>query len=167
MTVDAQKSLDEAFRDAMASVCTPVAVITAMDGPRPHGTTVSAFASLSTAPPSLLVSLDLGSDLLALIRNTGRFGVNVLGADQAELALAFARKGSEKFSGVEWSLARELPRLRGTPGWFACDVMQMFPVADHMLVTGAVRAVDNRSAAPLTYHARSFGTHRTLTGRSG
>lgn len=44
------------FRDAMAAVCTPVAVVTAMDGDRPHGTTVSAFASLSMSPPSVLVS---------------------------------------------------------------------------------------------------------------
>ena len=35
------------FRSTMASVCAPVSVVTAMDGERPHGTTVSAFSSLS------------------------------------------------------------------------------------------------------------------------
>lgn len=69
---------------------------TAMDGTRPHGITVSDLASLSMAPPSLLVSLDQGSDLLALIRETGLFGVNILGSDQSSLASCFARKGRDK-----------------------------------------------------------------------
>lgn len=152
--------LGAAFRDAMASVCTPVAVITAMDGERAHGTTVSAFASLSMSPPSLLVSLDQGSELLGIIRRTGVFGVNVLGQDQSGLASGFARKGSGKFAGVDWSLTDGLPRLAGVPGWFACEVAQTVGAADHVVVIGEVRSVDSSGAAPLTYHARTFGTHQ-------
>ncbi len=63
-----QTDLVADFRDAMATVCTPVAVVTAMDGERPHGTTVSAFASLSVDPPMVLVALDARSDLLTLVR---------------------------------------------------------------------------------------------------
>jgi flavin reductase (DIM6/NTAB) family NADH-FMN oxidoreductase RutF len=40
-----------------------------------------------------LVSLDRGSHLLPPVRKTGRFLVNVLGADQASLARAFGKKG--------------------------------------------------------------------------
>ena len=159
MAVAEVESLGEAFRDAMASVSTPVAVITAMDGERPHGTTVSAFASLSMSPPSLLVSLDRGSDLLALIQAAGEFGVNVLGHDQSDLASCFARKGRDKFADVDWVLAEGVPRLAGAPGWFACEVMQAVEAADHIVVIGRVRAVDSTAAAPLTYHARTFGTH--------
>ncbi|MFJ9704501.1 hypothetical protein [Streptomyces sp. NPDC101234] len=32
-----------AFRDAMAATASPVAVVTALDGRRPHGTTDGAF----------------------------------------------------------------------------------------------------------------------------
>ncbi|BBZ61853.1 flavin reductase family protein [Mycolicibacterium monacense] len=155
-------SLTDAFRDAMASVCTPVAVITAMDDTRPHGTTVSAFASLSMSPPSLLVSLDQGSDLLSLIRRTSAFGVNILGSGQSSLASCFAKKGRDKFTDVDWSLADGLPRLAGVPGWFACDVIQLVEAADHVVVIGAVRSVESRDTPPLTYHGREFGTHRVL-----
>ncbi|MFC3960797.1 flavin reductase family protein [Nocardia jiangsuensis] len=148
-----------AFKDAMAAVCTPVAVVTAMDGDRPHGTTVSAFASLSASPPSLLVSLDRGSDLLAVITVSGEFGVNILGHGQSELAGRFARKGADKFAGISWSGADRVPRLDGAPGWFACRVAQTVVAADHVLVVGEVYAVDTASAAPLTYHERVFGTH--------
>ncbi|GGV87203.1 hypothetical protein GCM10010294_68800 [Streptomyces griseoloalbus] len=74
-------------------VASRVAVVTALDGSRPHGTTVSAFASLSLAPPMALVSLDERSRLLAIIRRSGRFGLNVLGAHQADPASLFARSG--------------------------------------------------------------------------
>ncbi|HET6393143.1 MAG TPA: flavin reductase family protein [Blastococcus sp.] len=100
------------FREVMADVATPVAVVTSTGHGVPHGTTVSAFASLSMEPPMVLVSLDRRSDLLALVRDTGCFGVDVLGATQSELALAFARKGgSGKFAGVRWEVDSDLPRL--------------------------------------------------------
>jgi flavin reductase (DIM6/NTAB) family NADH-FMN oxidoreductase RutF len=162
MTAASLESLQDAFRTAMASVCTPVAVVTAMDDDRPHGTTVSAFASLSMSPPSVLVSLDQGSEVLALLRRTGRFGLNILGHDQAELATGFARKGSDKFAGVPWSLADGVPRLFGSPGWVACGVEQAVEAADHVVVIGTVRSVETLDGAPLTYHARTFGTHRIL-----
>ncbi|MCX4095833.1 flavin reductase family protein [Nocardia sp. alder85J] len=162
MTAPEAEQLAGAFKDAMAAVCTPVAVVTAMDGERPHGTTVSAFASLSMSPPSLLVSLDRGSDLLALVLAAGEFGVNILGHDQSELAGRFARKGQDKFEGVDWSRAHGVPRLAGAPGWFACRVAQAVEAADHVVLMGEVHALESRPTPPLTYFARGFGTHRVL-----
>lgn len=151
------------FREVMADVATPVAVVTSMGDGLPHGTTVSAFASLSMEPPMVLVSLDRRSDLLALVRETGRFGVNVLGATQSALALAFARKGgSGKFAGVRWEVDSGLPRLAGAPGWLACDVESLVDGGDHVVALGTVVAADTVAAPPLTYHSRAFGTHTAL-----
>ena len=50
------------FRDTLARVPTPVTVVTSHVDRKPHGTTVSAFSSLSLEPPMILVSLDLRSD---------------------------------------------------------------------------------------------------------
>jgi flavin reductase (DIM6/NTAB) family NADH-FMN oxidoreductase RutF len=73
----------------------------AMSDGLPHGATVSAFALLSMNSPMVLVSLDRGSELLGLVRESGRFGLKVLGSDQSQLALNFARKGGVgKFAGV-------------------------------------------------------------------
>jgi flavin reductase (DIM6/NTAB) family NADH-FMN oxidoreductase RutF len=78
---------------------------------------VSAFASLSMKPPMVLVALDRASNLLALVRESRRFGVNVLGSAQSALALTFAKKGGVgKFQGVHWELDHGLPRLPRTPG---------------------------------------------------
>jgi flavin reductase (DIM6/NTAB) family NADH-FMN oxidoreductase RutF len=152
--------LQGAFREVMASVCTPVSVVTAMSGDLPHGTTVSAFASLSMDPPMVLVSLDLGSDLLAVIKVTGYFGLNVLGSGQAGLATKFARKGGTgKFADVPWELDGGVPRIPGASGFLACEVDCLVPGGDHIIVLGKVLVACTADARPLTYHSRAFGTH--------
>jgi flavin reductase (DIM6/NTAB) family NADH-FMN oxidoreductase RutF len=151
------------FREVMAGVATPVSVVTAISGGLPHGTTVSAFASLSMDPPMVLVALDRGSDLLALVRESLRFGVNVLGSTQSALALAFAQKGGVgKFQGVPWELDHGLPRLPRTPGWLACEVAGLVDGGDHVIALGRVTTAETRDGRPLTYHSRAFGTHSTL-----
>lgn len=151
-----------AFRSVMAQVCTPVAVVTAFDSDRPHGTTVSAFTSLSLDPPMMLVSLDRGSQVLALVRETGRFGINILAHDQAGVALQFSRKGDDKFTGVEWAPSSSLPRLGGVTGWVACSVASLVDGGDHIVVHGLVTESAHAGRNPLTYHAQVFGTHRAL-----
>ncbi|MGE5289100.1 MAG: flavin reductase family protein [Micromonosporaceae bacterium] len=151
--------LPERFREVMAAVCTPVSVITAMDGLRPHGTTVSAFASLSMTPPMVLICLDRRSGLLTLVRAERRFGVNILGDMQAGLALRFARKGPDKFAGVSWSLRHDLPRLTGAAGWLACDLAGLVSGGDHLIILGHVVDAESVPTLPLTYHSRAFGTH--------
>ena len=146
----------------MARVCSPVAVVTTIDEGRPHGTTVSAFTSLSLHPPMILVSLDVSSELLALVLRTQRFGLNVLGRTQADLALRFATKGPAKFAGVSWTANHGSARLTGNAAWAACEVADVIEGGDHRIVLGNVLTVDAGDAEPLTYYARDFGTHTSL-----
>ena len=156
----------DAFRAVMGAVATPVSVVTALDGDRPHGTTVSAFVSLSLDPPMVCVSLDRASDLLKLIRRVRRFGVNVLSSGQSEIATAFARKGADKFAGVAWDLDTGLPRVRGCLGWLACDVERLVRGGDHTLALGNIVAAGHQNLPPLTYHQRRFGTHNPFEAAS-
>ena len=156
--------LRDAFREAMASVCTPVSVVTSLtpDG-LPHGTTVSAFTSLSMEPPMVLVSLDKRSELLLRLRSSSRFGLNILGSSQSALAIQFAGKGVDKFSGVDWSVDSDVPRLNGGGAFVACEITQILEGGDHEIVLGTVVRADSLAAEPLTYHARKFGTHAALS----
>ncbi|GAA1698902.1 flavin reductase family protein [Streptomyces yatensis] len=163
MAESENEPLTSAFREVMAGVATPVTVVTAMDGRRPHGTTVSAFASLSMRPPMVLIALDRRSELLALITSSLRFGVNVLGHGQSALALAFARKGGAgRFTGVSWEVDWGVPRLSAAPGWLACEMADVVEGGDHVIALGNVLATRAAEGAPLTYHARAFGTHVAL-----
>ncbi|MCK8671552.1 flavin reductase family protein [Rhodococcus sp. HM1] len=150
----------------MAGVCTPVSVITAMDEGRPHGTTVSAFVSLSMTPPLVLVCLDRQSTLLQIIRKSNCFGVNILGRHQSNLATTFAKKGFDKFAQVPWTLHEGSPRLHGDSGWIACEVFQLVDGGDHVIVFGHVLAAITSETPPLTYHNRAFGTHAPLEATS-
>src|SRR3954465_9378927 len=156
-------TLADRFREVMAGVATPVSVVTAMADGLPHGTTVSAFASLSMDPPMVLVSLARSSELLPIVPGSGAFGLNVLSSSQSSVALKFARKGGVgKFAGVRWDVEAGVPRLPGAGGFLACDVTGVGGGGDHVIVLGVVRAADTITQPPLTYHGRMFGTHAAL-----
>lgn len=153
-------TLQASFREVMASVCTPVSVVTSMAGDLPHGTTVSAFASLSMEPPMVLVSLDRSSELLSVVRASRSFGLNVLSSAQSALAMTFASKGgSAKFASVPWALEAGVPRLTGVGSFLSCRVSELVVGGDHVVLLGEVVAADSEVQQPLTYHGRVFGTH--------
>ncbi|WP_405164480.1 flavin reductase family protein [Nocardia sp. NBC_01499] len=152
-------ALPAEFRAAMAEVCTPISVVTTVEDGRPHGTTVSAFLSLSMAPPMVLVSLGNQSRLLEIVWRTGTFGLNVLAAGQSEYARHFGTKDPDKFDAIDWSYEHGVARLPGVAVWVAGTVHTFVEGGDHMLILGDVAAVDATEFAPLTYHAHTFGTH--------
>jgi flavin reductase (DIM6/NTAB) family NADH-FMN oxidoreductase RutF len=152
------------FRDTLARVPTPVTVVTSHIDRRPHGTTVSAFSSLSLEPPMILVSLDQNSDLLKIIQESGRFGVNVLASGQQSLATTFARKGADKFADVAWYMDHGAPRLAGKGQWLVCRTDQLVTAGDHVIIIGLVVHADTHSFEPLLYRQRAFGTVTHMRG---
>ena len=148
------------LREVMSEVCTPVSVVTAMASGRAHGSTVSAFTSLSLDPPMILVALNRESDTLAAIRSCRSFGLNLLRAGQTEVALQFATKEADKFRNIAWSLDAGVPRIDGSSGWVRCRVSSLTDGGDHVIVNGLVEDASVVTAyPPLTYHRRGFGTH--------
>jgi flavin reductase (DIM6/NTAB) family NADH-FMN oxidoreductase RutF len=146
------------FRQALGAVCAPVAVVTSFYDARPHGSTVSAFCSLSLDPPLVLVALDRGSELLRMIRRSQRYGINVLAHDQEAIATRFARKGVDKFAEVRWELDTDLPRLEQTASWIACRLHEVVDGGDHVIAVGFVEHAEAGAASPLLYRQRVFGT---------
>lgn len=157
--------LDQDFRNLMAGVCAPVTIVTTADQDGAHGATVSSFASLSLRPPLISIALDRSSSLLARIQAAGRFGVNVLGSAQDELALLFARRGEDRFAQVSWSFSRGLPRLDEAASWAVCDLAQVVEAGDHLLLIGLVTHAVSGQQSPLVYGHRTFGTHSRFAER--
>lgn len=163
----ADTSLDrQRFRDVMAAVCAPVTIVTTTGAAgEPRGATVSSFTSLSLEPPLVSVAFDRQSRLLAQIRSAGRFGVNLLGQGQDDLAIVFARPGVDRFSQTSWHDDHALPRLDGAAGWVACTLYQQVEAGDHVLLFGLVTAVSRAELPPLVYAHRIFGTHSRFAER--
>lgn len=146
----------EAFKGAMGAVATPVSVVTTY-ADSAHGTTVSAFMSLSLEPAMVLISLDQSSELLAVLNRSRRFGLNVLAHDQADVASQFARRGVDRWDGIDWELVEGVPRLDGTASFVACSVSQLITAGDHAILTGLVEHAEHADCAGLVYQHRQFG----------
>jgi flavin reductase (DIM6/NTAB) family NADH-FMN oxidoreductase RutF len=149
----------QVFISAMGRICTPVSVISAFDGERPHGTTVSAFASLSLDPPMIMCALDQSSDLLKVLHPNPRFSINVLRHDASGIARTFAAKGADKFQDVPWTSRSGAPKLDGVLCWLLCHATEFVPGGDHTVVLATVLELDEYDVAPLTHYRRTFGTH--------
>lgn len=156
-------ALSSTFKDCMAAVCAPLSIVTSYDNGTAHGTTVSAFASLSLDPPMVLVSLNNDSSILPMIDNSGRFGLNILAANQDGLGTQFARKATDRFDGVDWDIEAGVPRLNGVAAWLACEVSNVVTGGDHQIVLGTVDRAEHLDVAPLVYYKRQFGTYAGLS----
>jgi 3-hydroxy-9,10-secoandrosta-1,3,5(10)-triene-9,17-dione monooxygenase reductase component len=149
-----------AFRAAIGSFPTGVAVVTAISGAHPAGLTTNAFSSLSLDPLLLLVCVDRGSRTLPVIRQAGRFAVNLLRDDQEDLAKVFASKRLpvEKFDAVTHTVEHGVPVLDGALAWFACELEAEHDGGDHVIAVGRVTALEHdAAAAPLRYEHGRFG----------
>lgn len=151
-----------AFRKAMGNVAAAVSVVTVLDEGAPHGTTVSAFSSLSMEPPMMLVSLDAQSTLLSRLAVGSIVGVNVLAAHQDQIALRFARKGGDKFADIGWRAQDGAPALVERHAFVSLSVNRLVEAGDHTLVLGDVRTANVSANAALTYWQRTFGTHQAF-----
>ena len=139
----AGETIDEAeFRTVLSQFATGVVVVTGSTPTGPAGLTCQSFTSLSLDPPLVLLSIARASGSWPRIRDTGRFAVNVLSSAQADLSLAFAVSGGDKFAGVAWR-----PGLFGNPlidgalAHLECDLEAVHPGGDHEIVVGRVRGL--------------------------
>ena len=91
ISIVSEVSADD-FRNAMRRLTGGVGVITAGRGRDISGMTVTSVTSLSVDPPTLIVSVNRGASSWPLIRRYGFFGVNILNADQLDIAERFTGK---------------------------------------------------------------------------
>lgn len=85
------------FAAALATVPTAVCVVTTYVGGRPWGLTVSAFASVSADPPTVLVCVNRRTRTCTSIETSGSFGVSFLSEEQRHVAESAAAPGLPKF----------------------------------------------------------------------
>ena len=142
------------LRKALGRFATGVTVVTtrAADG-SPDGITVNSFTSVSLEPPLLLWCLGLGATSFDTFRLASRHLVNVLAADQEELARHFATRGAKRFDGVGWSATDTgLPRLDGCIGWFEVGIRSRYEEGDHLILVGRIESFEIVGGKPLIFH---------------
>jgi flavin reductase (DIM6/NTAB) family NADH-FMN oxidoreductase RutF len=145
------------FRDAMSSLASGVAVITAKreDG-HPCGLAATSVASYSADPPSLLVSVAHDSRCHRALVESEHFGVHILRADQEPVARVFAGKGDDKFGGLEWDWDETVPHLEGAIAYLRCRRSTTFERYDHTILIGDIEAGQINGGDPLVWLRREF-----------
>jgi len=150
------------FVDAMSTFATGVVLVTSWIDGRPWGMTVSAFASASTRPPTILVSLCTASATARAIAAEERFGVSILEQSQVAVARWGSAPGEAKFierfvdPEDDWS---ELPMVADALAHLDCDLSDRLEVADHTVFVGRVRDVRiGTDGEPLVYVRRGYRT---------
>jgi flavin reductase (DIM6/NTAB) family NADH-FMN oxidoreductase RutF len=146
------------FRSVMGHFATGVTVVTVATPDGPVGMTANAVSSLSLEPLLLLVCFDNDARTLPAVRETGRFGVNVLAAGQADLARLFASKTPEreKFADVAHTVHDGIPVIEGVLAWVGCRLEQLIPGGDHTIGIGAVEAAETGQGDPLLWYRGSY-----------
>ena len=83
------------------------------------------------------------------MRDTERFGVNVLAAGEDALARRFASKlpEAEKFAGVAHAVQDGIPVLEDALAWVGCRLDRLIPGGDHTIGIGAVEAAETGARA--------------------
>lgn len=131
-------------------------VLTSKSGDKIDAATVNWVTQTSFNPPLVVVGVKKDSDSFGIIKEGKSFALNVLGADQRDLAFAFFKHvepegnsiGPAKFTINEASGA---PILQETPGWFACKVVNIDETGDHAVVIGEVvdAGLNSADATPM------------------
>lgn len=156
-------TVGEELRTLMRRAPASVAVVTVDTGADRLGLTVSSLASLSLDPPLVGISVGRDAAMHELLRDAGRFAVNLLAGGQEWLAQHFARGVPPigMWHGVATEVdERGAPLLVGALGWLECTLAAEHRVGDHTLFVGEVESVRFGAPAPPLVHVD--GSYRTL-----
>jgi len=162
---DQSTSDSERLRAALSTFATGITVVTSAGDAGSCGVTANAFSSLSLVPPLVLVCLHRGSSTARAIASNGVFAVNVLDAEQEQVARRFASRarprGGRCFAGVAHRVGLTgAPLLAGVVCWLDCAVTATPAAGDHVIVIGRIVAYEaDRRREPLVFHG---GRYRTL-----
>lgn len=153
------------FRAALGMFATGVTIVTARgtDG-RLIGLTANSFNSVSMAPPLVLWSLSRAAGSLPHLSTGSHYAINILAADQKELAERFASRDADRWQGVAYlEGAGGAPLLAGTVASFECFNRSRYDEGDHVIFVGEVERCSHRPGAPpLLFHGGRFYTEHPL-----
>lgn len=148
------------FRAAMSRLGAAVNIITTNGPAGLHGMTASAVCSVSDDPASVLVCINRGSRMHAVVEKNGVLCVNVLGSEHQELSGLFAGRSpvEERFAGGSWDvLARGVPALTDALCNFSCRISATYDAGSHSVFMCHVEELRMREDGEgLVYFSRAY-----------
>ena len=153
------------YRDAMSRLAGHVHIVTAAHEGERRGVTITAACSVSDDPATLLVCLNGANPRNDIFAESGSFALNLLGADQMDLAHVFSGREQHRSrpcgsATAHWSeLKTGAPILADAVAAFDCRLIDIKTVATHIVLFGEVVAVTLGQQQPaLVYLDRDYRT---------
>lgn len=153
---------DRTFRNAMGKFATGVTVITTAINGEVRGMTANAFMSVSLDPKLILISIGEKAKMNEIIKQTGKFTVNILSEEQQDLSMLFAGQLKEK-QNVTFDWVGDQPVLPNSLANIFCDVYNTHVAGDHTLYIGKVTDIYMKEGAPLLFFE---GKYRNLASHA-
>ncbi len=153
------------FRAALGMFATGVTIVTARSAEGTLvGLTANSFNSVSMAPPLVLWSLAHTAGSMAAFQAGSHYAINILSADQQDLAKQFAAQGCDRFAGVRFAEGSGgAPLLEGAAATFECFNRSRYDEGDHVIFVGEVeRCSFTEGASPLLFHGGKFYAEHPL-----
>jgi flavin reductase (DIM6/NTAB) family NADH-FMN oxidoreductase RutF len=153
------------FRSALGMFATGVTIVTARTpSGELVGLTANSFNSVSLNPPLVLWSLARAAGSMPALSTGSHYAINILAADQKDLAERFATKGADRWRGVAFSDGvAGAPLLAGAAATFECFNRSRYEEGDHVIFVGEVERCQHAAgASPLLFHGGRFYTEHPL-----
>ena len=149
----------DTFRSVLGRFASGVTVVTARDkDERDHGMTVSAFCSVSLAPPLVLVCVEHSASSRPVLLESSHFAVSVLAVDQEPLSRRFAGIDEmQRFDGVGYTRGvTGAALLDDALAHIECRRYAHHEAGDHTIVIGEVEAAVAQPGSPLLYYRGGY-----------
>lgn len=159
----------EAYRAGMRMLAAGVCLITTRHNDESGGMIATAVTSVSAEPPTLLICVNRSASMFDMVRESGRFCVNVLATESVPLVELFSNSArrAERFQSGQWDiLASGTPVCAEALVAFDCQVAKVVDWHTHAIFLGEVQQVchPRAEAAPLLYMDRRFHHLSELSG---
>lgn len=148
------------FRDVLGHLPTGVAVLCADTPGGPVGMACNSLASVSLDPPLISVCPARTSTTWPDIAAQRRFCVSVLASDHEEACRGFARRGHDRFAGVEVVPRAGGPGVADAIAWLDCEIHDEHEAGDHLIVVARVLELEARDdgRGPLIFYRGAYGS---------
>lgn len=122
-----------------------------------QGMTVSAFCSVSLEPPLVLICIEKSASAYEALMSAPGFVVNILSANQEQIARRFSIVDIDRFEGVGYSRSQTgFAVLDDVLGIIECKTFAMHDAGDHTIIVGHVDATRAESGTPLLYYRGGY-----------
>jgi flavin reductase (DIM6/NTAB) family NADH-FMN oxidoreductase RutF len=149
-------SADE-FRNILGRFASGVTVVTTRPDDKDYGMTVSAFSSVSLAPPLVLICIEKNASAYGALTTANEFIVNILSSEQEQLARRFAIEEIDRFEGVGFSRAQSgIAVLDDVVAVIECRRTTLYDGGDHTIILGEVVAGRAENRKPLLYYRGGY-----------